>query len=501
MRLTVGLCLFLVTGAFADEWKAKLADADPTARLEAAAALAEGGAADAVPDLTECLIDHDSRLRAAAARALGRAGPAAKSALPELVRLFKDEQREVRIEACAAVARIGDLDAVDRAARLDWNVIHRFGAEHEDVLRALLASDSWHVRLWVLQHKLVRNRVGDAWVAPLAALARDDPAQVVRLYAVGALANMRKAEAAPALIERSTAPDSRVRAAAVIGLRRQSLENPAVVRALEARLEDDVSQIRAHACFGLIERKQSAAKSENLLTAAEPDLRLVAAVVLGKQGTWHASAGDLIVSAAVSTYGFKEPYPVVLEHERNLRAGGGEGWGGAATHYPSVGRLALEVVLESKGKAVPALERAYRSEKDSHRRVGIVCALGQLAATDSLASALKDSSEDVRRTAAASRAWLGAADDPTAKVLVGCLREGGHLDDRSLDWVATATPLILKMGESALPALETRLSKIPQGVTTDHGNGAESHARSAIDADEEKQVRQLIRLIRVAKSR
>jgi len=54
--------------------------------------------------------EQDARLRGAAARALGAAGGLA--ALPALVALLQDHEREVRWSACQALVQLGDPDAI-----------------------------------------------------------------------------------------------------------------------------------------------------------------------------------------------------------------------------------------------------------------------------------------------------------------------------------------------------------------------------------------------------
>jgi len=498
MGWRLAILLALTTSVRAEDWKALLADADPAERVRAAEALATSGAAEAVPDLAECLFDRSVRLRAAAAHALGRAGAAANPALPELKRLFGDTQREVRVQAYAAVARIGDVGAIAEAVRRDRGVLGLFGEEHEDVLRALLKSESWHVRLWVLQHKPIRFSAPVAWIEPLAELAANDPAQVVRLYAVGALAHMRKPEALPALLLMIDNRDARIRAAALMGIAWQLPKDGKAVRAVEARLGDEVPQIRAHACYALRDRKAAAALIELLLDAPEPELRLVAGAVLGEMGLWPHKAGDLLVKAAIGVYGFKAPYPVVFENERNLRAGGGSGWRDASKYYPSVNRMARDAVLASGGKAVPALERAYKTEADANQREHLVFALGHLRAAPSLVPALSDAALEVRRVAAACRAWLGEKDAVTATVLVGSLA-GARGGERytAVDWSATASPLVVKMGAAALPALESRLAIVSKKVwREDLGGGAGYEMRNEADVIEEKRIRELIARIR-----
>jgi HEAT repeat protein len=61
---------------------------------------------DAVPALVKLLESPDHVLRARAAAALGKTGPAGQDALPALVKALQDQQAEVRREAARAIGRI-----------------------------------------------------------------------------------------------------------------------------------------------------------------------------------------------------------------------------------------------------------------------------------------------------------------------------------------------------------------------------------------------------------
>jgi len=477
MRWQLGLILALTTGAFGEDSKALLADADPARRLRAAEALARSGAAAAVPELAECLVDEDASLRAAAARALGSAGPAAKGALPALERLFDDPETAVRTEAYAAVIRVGAVGSVADAVCRDRAVLGLFGAEHRDVLRALLGAESWHVRLWVLQHDLVRKQAPDAWAEQLGTLAAGDPAQVVRFHAVGALAWMRQPAAIPQLVNRFADRDARIRAAAVYGVGLQMPEDAGVVRAVEGRLADPVPQIRAWACYALRGHKASAPNIRPLLLANDPELPVVAGAVLGAMGIWPDLAAEALVAAALHANGLEAPYPVEGRFRRNLRAGGGSGWRTASEQYPPIDSLALDVVLASGEQAVPHLEREYRRATEADRKEAVVFVLARLRAAGSLQPVLTDASPDLRRHAAASRAWLGEKDDTTIAILVGCLDGPAEIEETEVvigvvDWAATPDPLLEKIGAAALPALKARLAviagdRVPDAERTD----------------------------------
>lgn len=108
----------LALGDLGDEAKsalptmlALLKDNAPDVRFFGAMALGKVGAA-AVPGVTGLLHDTNSLVRAAAAQALGRIGPKASQSLPELKPLIQDKNAAVRAEAVQALGRIGKETAV-----------------------------------------------------------------------------------------------------------------------------------------------------------------------------------------------------------------------------------------------------------------------------------------------------------------------------------------------------------------------------------------------------
>ena len=208
MAWRLGLILALATAVAAEDYKAQLAATDPAARVRAAQALAKSGAAEAVPDLAECLVDESDELRLAAVRALGTAGRAAKSAVPALMRLFSDKNLAIQTAAYLAVARIGEIEVLAGAVRRDRRLLDLFIAEDEDVLRALLGARSWHVRLWVLKLRVVHRSSSAEWIPLLDSLAENDPAEVVRDWALIKLVASRTPARLPPLMRRADSVDS-----------------------------------------------------------------------------------------------------------------------------------------------------------------------------------------------------------------------------------------------------------------------------------------------------
>ena len=84
-------------------------DKKPDLRAAAARALVElGPVPDDLPALLKLIKDRDDATREAAVRCLGKLGPAAKEAVPRLVKLLiEDGVGEVRIAAATALGDIG----------------------------------------------------------------------------------------------------------------------------------------------------------------------------------------------------------------------------------------------------------------------------------------------------------------------------------------------------------------------------------------------------------
>ncbi len=88
-------------------WTMPVSEPRPwTVRETAADALARIGEA-AIPDLVAALGDRDEDVRAEAARALAKMGPAAKAAVPALIVALGDRHEAVRRNAARALGQIG----------------------------------------------------------------------------------------------------------------------------------------------------------------------------------------------------------------------------------------------------------------------------------------------------------------------------------------------------------------------------------------------------------
>jgi HEAT repeat protein/lysophospholipase L1-like esterase len=265
---------------------------DPFARAGAAFALAGIGAAakSAVPALIDELDDADERVRARsedalgrigpgvefvaplarhvsdtaspgrglAAETLGRLGPDARAAVPELIAAVPDARSDVRWRAIWALGRIGSasapavpaLRAVLPDPDVGWRAAEALGGIGPAAVEAVpdlvtrLADSSSNMR-WRSAEALGRIGGRDATGALVGAVG--DSAENVRLAAIEGLVELSAARpvAEPAFLRALADGDSRVRLHAVRGLRRLGTPSPTARRALERVRADPDEEIRA----------------------------------------------------------------------------------------------------------------------------------------------------------------------------------------------------------------------------------------------------------------
>ena len=108
MFLFVGFFGLLVYADETQEQKVErlikeLQDEDSGVRVNAAWALGEIGAVDAVPALIQALQDPNVQVRGNAIYALGEIGESAKDAIPALIQALKDQNKIVRRNAAFAI--------------------------------------------------------------------------------------------------------------------------------------------------------------------------------------------------------------------------------------------------------------------------------------------------------------------------------------------------------------------------------------------------------------
>ena len=246
----------------------RLDDPDERVRWQAGEALAEIGLdADLVGPLVRLVRDAVGPGRGLAAEALGRVGPGARAAVPDLIAAASDPRPEVRWRAVWALGRIGPAAGaavpVLRAALADpearWRAAEALGGigpgavEAVPDLVALLSDPSSNVR-WRAATAL--GAIGARLAAPALAKAVGDPAENVRLAGVIGLRQVRAEPslATPAFLAALSDTDSRVRLQAVRGLGHLAAPSGAARRALEAAGDDPDAGVRAEAARMLWKR-------------------------------------------------------------------------------------------------------------------------------------------------------------------------------------------------------------------------------------------------------
>ena len=243
---------------------------ESAARGAAASALGGMGAEakTAVPALTELLKDEDDQVRRAAASALGWIGTGAKTAIPALTELVKDRNGQVRYDAITALGKTGS-QAIPALTGFLKNEAY---GDRDTAIRAL-------------------GDTGPAAVPVLTGLLKEKDAQARWLAGQSLDKIGPEAQAAiPALTDVINDKDEKphIRFVLVTVLRRFGAEAKVVLPALTDVLKSDNSWVRAHAAevLGKIGPPAQAATPAltDLLKDKEGEVRAAAASALGQIG-------------------------------------------------------------------------------------------------------------------------------------------------------------------------------------------------------------------------
>jgi len=277
------------------------------------AASASPLAAPTDASLSALLVRIDSpepRLRASAARALGRLGPAASPAVPRLVRRLGDPEPPVRAGAAWALGQIGPparpalLPLVERLRDDDPSVrfhagesLGRIGPDTEAARRALVAVVEDAAAPGRAEAAAALGHLGAAAQGALPALvaALEDPRESVRGRAAWALGQIGPAarSAVPALLVAFKDAGVRWRVADALGA--IGPDALAAVPDLVAALHDPSSNVRWRAAeaLGAIGPRSARSAVPPLLAALHDpfeNVRLGALVALGEVGVEPAQA-------------------------------------------------------------------------------------------------------------------------------------------------------------------------------------------------------------------
>jgi HEAT repeat protein len=416
-----------------------------------------GGAAEAhrpervelaVFALRDCLSDPVTAVRVGAAQALGQVGPAAAPAVPDLVRLLRDDDETVRCRAAEALGVIGDESAVPALAE---NLGNPSPAVQEAAARALgafkqaaLSAVPALVPLLRDPEDSVRQAAADALskVGPLpgetaAALAEglsspDSVVQTQTAEAIGAIGEAA-AEAAPALVEALTNGSDRVRAKAAEALGKMGeAAAPAAVPKLVVALRDEDNWVSALAAEALGEMGEAAEEAVPALVRSlrhiNPLVRANAAEALGKMGE---AARDAVPAAEAAT----------RDKDGNVRAQALRALGEIAPPGGSSDEVFLAAVRdpEPRVRAAAAEALGKRGAEDD-------------AAAGALVSLLEDPSDEVKFQVVRALPRLAG---PTTVVIEGLCRR--LLEDDSA-WIReTAAQALGSLGPAAAAAGESLL--------------------------------------------
>ncbi len=328
--------------------------APPELRAQAANSLGKlgAGAREAVPELAEALASPDVAVRRAAAAALVQIGPPAKGALLRLIDALgdKEKDKEVRRLALEAIARLGadgklasvdvanlidDIDPATRKAAGAALAAIDPDAALPAYARALFVKDDG-VRLDAAEFLVslgpkARPRTADL----IAALSDKNPAVRLKVARALTLADPTSGSPVPVLTEFLASKDVAVRREASAGLAAVGATREAIP-ALASALKDDDSTVRINAVTALGPLGQAARPAlKNLITALQDrKSHETIAGLLVKIGA------DAAVPPLIKALKDKDP-AVRL---------------GAA--------LALQKLAAGAQEALPALDSAYRVEKE-----------------------------------------------------------------------------------------------------------------------------------------
>lgn len=194
-----------------------LKDGDDQVRHSAAWVLGSKIGSPAVPALIKTLGDKKWGVRASAVEALGQIGPAAKDALPVLIKILRngDEVECVRGEAAIAIGEIHNTSAVPE-------------------LIETLGDEKWSLRLSAAG---ALSKIGDTSAVPALIVASKDENRNVRYAAVWALGKIGDKSAVPALIEALKEEDKNARQQAIRAL--GEIGDTAALEALTCVAEND----------------------------------------------------------------------------------------------------------------------------------------------------------------------------------------------------------------------------------------------------------------------
>jgi HEAT repeat protein len=402
----------------------------------------------ALPALRDMLKESSAAVQARAAQVLGRMGPEARAAAPDLVRLVGASDARVRRAAVAALGRVAPRDR-DVMAALTGTRKDKDPAVRREMARALGGAGPEVIPLLAdaltdpdengrLAAVGALGRLGPQAVDPLRSALGQKSVQVRRLavLAFGRL-GPDAAGTAPALLEATRDGDGLVRRLAVSLLDRPGKDLPRVAPALARALADEEAAVRwtaAFVCEELGRRAREALPAlEKALGEKESAVRrrvLFAVRALGP-------AARPAVPVLVKLLDERNPVPTVaVVDEVGMRADVALALGRIApdpvalftkllkSSAPATRTTAAEALVQIGRPAVPALLTLARRGETEIRKRAVFC-LGQIApppkeTVPALVELLGDNNLVIRLEAVRALAELGpdarAATEPLSRI-------------------------------------------------------------------------------------
>ena len=473
-----------------------LKDDEPRVREQADFTLAAIGSA-VIPALVVATSDEDERLREKAAQLIGAFGPAAKQAIPALIRLAnsgrnndgcaaaKDALRHIGPDAIPALMELFKAD--DRSERyLTLEVLSSMGPAAKDTLPALLPmleGDDVYERIHVLS-KLVHidPTIADREGAPILEAGLDDKDHFARAAAVGVWGEVGVSAKGtiPALLKAMKHPDSRVRDAAMGSIQQIGPGAKETVPLLLEELDHGAHRfaaVRALASIGstsdkvipalivALHRKReddgAATDALNCLMKMGPPAVPLLVTALGDADAYVRSRA-LFILETIGT-GEKEVVPAAT---RLL--------GDPEVRVRVAAAKTLQRFHNSAAEAIPALIGTL-ADQDVFVRSAAAETLGTIrppahVAVDALRAAVKDRSPAVRRAAALALFRIDPTRFDAVPVLAEVLESGDfitRLDTPSaLGEIGTPAAMSLLMSKCREEVWQVRLAAVKSLVRT-----------------------------------
>jgi HEAT repeat protein len=229
---------------------------------------------EAIPALIETLQDQDSAVRAMAVAALGAMGPSAKAAIPAATKLIRDN-RVVRRSAAVAL----------------WYIDHQADTTLAPLIEAIHDEDiDLADRLECIQVLASMGPKGERAAGSLLEFGLEDRRQEIRIASAKALVQIGP-KAVRSLTRALTRPESRKTAIQIlgdIGPGAQEAITPLVRLILDKKTGNDDRRAAGDALVRI--GKEAVEGMLRLLRDDDPDLRELAAVLLGRMGEWGKAA-------------------------------------------------------------------------------------------------------------------------------------------------------------------------------------------------------------------